>query len=159
MGIDLNKFEEAKNKARRMIHEDAKQDAHIIKERVADRNNPKYFSDQPRDTFSTQKAAISESFVDDSEQKLYAAMDNKMNALIESRKQPNYNQQIPTSNNVPKVKNNNLPKEILESFGNNYIDQSAFNPYQSVLTTVGMDGGDILAEEKQNCKQNIRKNM
>ena len=37
MAMDTSKFEAIKNKARKMIHEDAKQDSAIIRERQADR--------------------------------------------------------------------------------------------------------------------------
>ena len=46
-------FKEALQKAKKMIHNDAKNDAHIIRERVADRNQAKYYRDQPSDAFSS----------------------------------------------------------------------------------------------------------
>ena len=151
MGMDISKFEMAKNKARKMIHEDAKRDSHIIKERTADRNNPKYFSDQPRDAYSSVQSIssdnrVNESIDDDSEERLYSAMDSNMNKFLESKNASNYSVQMQTS--APKVKNKNLPKEILESFSNNYISQDAFDPNRSVLATMGIEG-DSLAEANQ----------
>ena len=49
MGMDFNAI---KDKARKMIADDAKKDAHIIKERQRDRNNPAFFKDQPTDAYS-----------------------------------------------------------------------------------------------------------
>jgi len=148
MGIDIRKFEAAKNKARQMIHNDAKQDAHIIKERTADRNNPKYYGDQPRDAFSNVQSIVSENKMDaqsfdDSEERLYSAMDSKMNAFMENKKTQGVNNVV-----APTIKNNRLPKEIIESFSKNYISQDAFNPNMSVLETMGIEG-DPLKEEAQ----------
>ena len=143
------RFASIKDKARKLIHDDAKQDAHIIKERVADRNNAQFFRDQPNDAYSSMQNMVSSRSLnettmndDDSEERLYSAIDSKMNALMEKNNVTGYN------NVTPEVKNKNLPKEILESFGNNYIDQSVFDPNMSVLTKMGIQG-DSLAEEVQ----------
>ena len=141
MGIDVNKLSAATERARKMIHSDAKKDSHIIKERMADRNNSKFFSDQPNDAFSavgsygvgSSKAVINEQYVDDSEDKLYLAMDNQMKQFAESR---NVQQQPQVISQMPMNPNSKLPKEILESFSKNYIDQSAFDPNKSVLDTL-----------------------
>ena len=96
MAMDTNKFEAIKNKARKMIHEDAKQDAHIIKARQADRNNPAFYRDQPTDAYSqvtsfngSPQENINESYMDNSEEKLYAAMDDKMKKYYENKQVAN----------------------------------------------------------------------
>lgn len=146
MGMDTSKFEEIKNKARKMIHEDAQKDSAIIKERQADRERtykslkgsgvaaltgfenlaPSYGSN------GASISSINDNYSDDnSEEKLYAAIDNyKGNAQ---------RQTTPTAQITTQV-NKGLPKEILESFSNNYIDQSVFNPNRSVLDKMGITG-------------------
>ena len=77
-----------------MIHEDAKHDSRIIKERQMDRNNPKFFKDQPSDSYSnvtsfggtSSQQTISESYSDD-DNRLYNAMDSQMKQFIENRQQ------------------------------------------------------------------------
>ena len=147
MAMDTSKFDAIKNKARKMIHEDAQKDSHIIKARQADRNNPAFFRDQPVDAYSqmtslngsSNSSMINESaYVDDSEDKLGAAMDNRMKQYSENRQtQPSM-----AVSQAPMQVNKNLPKEILESFSNNYIDQSAFDPNMSVLDKMGITGGN-----------------
>ena len=113
MGIDINKFEAAKNKARKLIHEDAKQDAHIIKERMADRNNSKFFRDQPNDSFvSMSSAQINEN--DNEYGEMYSAMDSKMNQFLESRKTANNSSNGISVISRPTKKKKSLQKEILE---------------------------------------------
>lgn len=153
MGIDVNKFEQIKNKARKMIHEDAKSDSAIIKERQMDRERtyrslkgssapaitgfeniaPSYGSN------GTSISRINENYSDDnSEERLYAAMDNRMKQYSENRQaQPSM-----AVSQAPMQVNKNLPKEILESFSNNYIDQSVFDPNMSVLDKMGITGGN-----------------
>lgn len=124
-------FSNIKDRARKLIHDDAKRDAHIIKERVADRNNSKYFAGQPNDAFSqvttfadssvTKNTSVpSQSYYDDSENRLYEDMDNRMQQYMEMKKMPQ--QQVTSS--MPSSFNKNLPKEILESFSENYIDEN-----------------------------------
>lgn len=151
MGIDVNKFEAAKNKARQMIHKDAQADSHIIKERMADRNNPKFYGDQPSDAYSmvtsfnntsSSQQMINEDYTDNSEDRLGAAMDNRMQQFMAKRQQ----QPMPTMQTT-----SSMPKEIIESFSKNYIDQTAFNPNKSVLDTLGMTGDTLqpLVENEQ----------
>ena len=156
MAMDLSKFEAAKNKARKMIHEDAKNDAHIIKERQLDRERtyrslkgsaapvmtgfenlaPSYGSN------GTSIGSINENYSDDnSEERLYAAMDKQMEQYTGNRQQPMQMSQTPAQ------VNKNLPKEILESFSTNYIDQSIFDPNRSVLDKLGISGDNL---QKQN---------
>ena len=111
MGMDINKFEQIKNKARKLIAEDAKQDAHIIKERQRDRNNPAFFKDQPTDAYSqvtslngSSNSMINESYVDDSEDRLGSAMDSRMKQFIENRQQT---PQMPVSQ-APRQMNKSL---------------------------------------------------
>lgn len=144
--MDINKFEQIKNKARKLIADDAKNDAHVIKERQRDRNNPAFFKDQPVDAYSqltslngsSNSSMMNESaYVDDSEEKLGAAMDNRMKQFMENR-QPTQQMQV---SQTPRQMNKNLPKEILESFSNNYIDQSALDPDRPVLDRIGITNG------------------
>ena len=155
MAMDASKFEAIKNKARKMIHEDAKADSHIIKARQADRNNPKFFKDQPADAYSqvtsfngpSSNNMVNEAYVDDSEDKLGAAMDSRMKQFMENR-QPTQQTQI------PRQMNKNLPKEILESFSNNYIDTNALDPDRPVLDRIGItDGTQQITETYQPVKQ------
>ena len=89
-------FNAVKDRARKLIHDDAKMDSHIIKERQRDRNNPKYFEGQPNDAYSnvtslaggSSQNAITESYVDDSEDRLGAAMDSRMKNFMENRQMP-----------------------------------------------------------------------
>lgn len=135
-------------RARKMIHDDAKNDSHIIKERVTDRERtykslkgvaapiatgfdniaPSYGSN------GNSISSIQESYNDDSEDKLYAAFDNKMKQVYENRQQP----QIQMSNSQSRQINKNLPKEILESFSKNFIDTSAMNTERPVLDRIGL---------------------
>ena len=143
MAMDTSKFDAIKNKARKIIHEDAQKDSHIIKARQADRNNPAFFRDQPVDAYSqmtsynSTKTAINEDYTDDSEEKLGAAMDSRMKQFMENR-QPMQQMQV---SQAPKQVNKNLPKEILESFSNNYIDPSALDPDRPVLDRIGITNG------------------
>ena len=153
MGIDVNKFEQIKNKARKMIHEDAKSDSAIIKERQMDRERTYRSlkgSSAPAITGfeniatsygsnGTSISRINENYSDDnSEERLYAAMDNRMKQYSENRQaQPSM-----AVSQAPMQVNKNLPKEILESFSNNYIDQSAFDPNMSVLDKMCITGGN-----------------
>ncbi len=159
MAMDTSKFDAIKNKARKMIHEDAQHDAHIIKARQADRNNPAFFRDQPVDAYSqltslngsSNSSMINESaYVDDSEDKLGAAMDNRMKQFMENR-QPT--QQMKVSQ-APRQMNKSLPKEILESFSNNYIDTSALDTDRPVLDRIGVtDGVQQVVEAYQQPRQ------
>lgn len=164
MAMDLSKFEAAKNKARKMIHEDAKNDAHIIKERQLDRERtyrslkgsaapvmtgfenlaPSYGSN------GTSMSSINENYSDDnSEERLYAAMNKRMEQFTGNRQQqPMQMSQSPTQ------LNKNLPKEILESFSNNYIDQSILDPNKSVLDKLGITG-DNMQQQNESVQQPI----
>lgn len=147
MPMDINKFEQIKNKARKLISDDAKKDAHIIRERQRDRNNPKYFEGQPNDAYSnvtslagsSSQNTITESYVDDSEDRLGAAMDSRMKNFMENRQMPQM--QAPVQTQTPTMVNKGLPREILESFSSNYIDQSVFDPNRSVLDRIGVTNG------------------
>jgi hypothetical protein len=140
-------FNAVKDRARKMIHDDAKKDAHIIRERQRDRNNPKYFEGQPNDAYSnvtslagsSSQNTITESYVDDSEDRLGAAMDSRMKNFMENRQMPQM--QVPVQTQTPTMVNKGLPREILESFSNNYIDQSVFDPNRSVLDRIGVTNG------------------
>ena len=140
-------FNAVKDRARKMIHDDAKKDAHIIRERQRDRNNPKYFEGQPNDAYSnvtslaggSSQNAITESYVDDSEDRLGAAMDSRMKNFMENRQMPQM--QVPVQAQTPTMVNKGLPREILESFSSNYIDQSVFDPNRSVLDRIGVTNG------------------
>ena len=77
---------------------------------------------------------INESYVDDSEDRLGSAMDSRMKQFMENRQQT---PQMPVSQ-APRQVNKNLPKEILESFSNNYIDTNALDPDRPVLDRIGV---------------------
>lgn len=146
MGMDVSKFEAIKNKARKMIAEDAKKDSAIIKARQADRNNPAFYRDQPTDAYSqvtsfnnSSTQQITESYDDDNDNALFSAMDKKMGAYMENRQAPQMNYQMQATTQI----NKGLPKEILESFSNNYIGQSVFDPNRSVLDKMGITGDNV----------------
>ena len=104
MAMDANKFESIKNKARKMIHDDAQKDSAIIKERQEDREKtyrslkgsgaaavtgfenvaPSYGSN------GTSISRINENYSDDSEERLYSAIDGKMKQFSESRNSQQY---------------------------------------------------------------------
>jgi hypothetical protein len=140
-------FNAVKDRARKLIHDDAKMDSHIIRERQRDRNNPKYFEGQPNDAYSnvtslagsSSQNTITESYVDDSEDRLGAAMDSRMKNFMENRQMPQM--QAPVQTQTPTMVNKGLPREILESFSSNYIDQSVFDPNRSVLDRIGVTNG------------------
>ena len=158
-------FNAVKDRARKMIHDDAKKDAHIIRERQRDRNNPKYFEGQPNDAYSNvtslaggpSQNTITESYVDDSEDKLGAAMDSRMKNFMENRQMPQM--QVPMQTQTPTVVNKGLPREILESFSNNYIDQSVFDPNRSVLDRIGVTNGQQQITETVQTYQPVQQNV
>ena len=161
MAMDTSKFEAIKDKARKMIHEDAKQDSHIIKERQLDRERtyrslkgsaapvmtgfeniaPSYGAN------GTSIGSINENYSDDnSEERLYAAIDNyRGNRQVQQAA-------VPTTQ-VPTQVNKGLPKEILESFSNNYIDQSVFDPNRSVLDKMGITGDNVQVQQENYAPQ------
>jgi len=164
MAMDASKFANIKDKARKMIHADAQQDAHIIKERQMDRERT-YRSlkgsaapvatgfDNIAPSYGSNGSSISrlnEAYVDDSEDKLGAAMDNRMSQFMESRQM---NQQIPVAQQMPRQVNKGLPKEILESFSSNYIDQSVFDPNRSVLDKLGIENDNVAQPLQENVSQ------
>lgn len=155
MAMDFNAI---KDKARKMIAEDAKHDAHIIKTRQADRNNPAFYRDQPVDAYSqvtslngSTPSNINESYSDDNDNALYDAMDKRMNSFMEGR-QTGQQMQMPQ---VPTQVNKGLPKEILESFSNNYIDQSVFDPGRPVLDRIGVTNGQQQITEQVSQTQQV----
>lgn len=158
-------FNAVKDRARKMIHDDAKKDAHIIRERQRDRNNPKYFEGQPNDAYSnvtslagsSSQNTITESYVDDSEDRLGAAMDSRMKNFMENRQVPQM--QVPMQTQTPTVVNKGLPREILESFSNNYIDQSVFDPNRSVLDRIGVTNGQQQITETVQTYQPVQQNV
>ena len=149
MGIDLGRLNEAAIRARKMIHEDAKHDAHIIKERVRDRNNSKYYSDQPRDSFSAVQSMtgnespsshINEDAGDD---RFFAAMDAKMNEF--RAKKDSMPQNVVPSFSAKSSAASKLPKEILEAFAKEPLTFDA----GSDLGVSVMDSMPIAQEEPQ----------
>ena len=158
-------FNAVKDRARKMIHDDAKKDAHIIRERQRDRNNPKYFEGQPNDAYSnvtslagsSSQNTITESYVDDSEDRLGAAMDSRMKNFMENRQMPQM--QVPVQTQTPTMVNKGLPREILESFSSNYIDQSLFDPNRSVLDRIGVTNGQQQITETVQTYQPVQQNV
>lgn len=165
MPMDINKFEQIKNKARKLISDDAKKDAHIIRERQRDRNNPKYFEGQPNDAYSnvtslaggSSQNTITETYVDDSEERLGTAMDSRMKNFMENRQMQQPIMQTPVQ--TPTMVNKGLPREILESFSNNYIDQSVFDPNRSVLDRIGVTNGQQQITETVQTYQPVQQNV
>ena len=149
MGIDLGRLNEAAIRARKMIHEDAKHDAHIIKERVRDRNNSKYYSDQPRDSFSAvqsmtgNESSSSHINEDTGDDRLFAAMDAKMKEFKE-RKDSASQSAVP-SFSAKNAAASKLPREILEAFAKEPL---TFNEGNDVGVSV-MDFMPIAQEEPQ----------
>ena len=158
-------FNAVKDRARKMIHDDAKKDAHIIRERQRDRNNPKYFEGQPNDAYSnvtslagsSSQNTITESYVDDSEDRLGAAMDSRMKNFMENRQMPQM--QVPAQTQTPTMVNKGLPREIIESFSSNYIDQSVFDPNRSVLDRIGVTNGQQQITETVQTYQPVQQNV
>lgn len=151
--MDINQFNAAKEKARKLIHDDAKKDAHIIKERTADRANflSRAKTDGPAAITgfeglapSYSNGSTSMSMPDDDNNRLYEAMDRQMSQYQASR---NVQPQMPVQSTQQNFSNSKLPKEILESFKNNYIDQSVFNPNKSVLDTPGIINETVSYDE------------
>ncbi len=166
MAIDINQFEKIKDRARKLIKEDAKNDSHIIKERQLDRERtyrnlkgsaapvmtgfeniaPSYGAN------GTSIGSINENYSDDnSEERLYAAIDNyRGNRQVQQAA-------VPTTQ-VPTQVNKGLPKEILESFSNNYIDQSVFDPNRSVLDKMGITGDNVQVQQESYVPQQQNNN-
>lgn len=160
--MDINQFNAAKEKARKLIHDDAKKDAHIIKERTADRANflNKAKTDGPAAITgfeglspSYSNGSASMSMPDDDNNRLYEAMDRQMSQYQASR---NIQPQMPVQSTQQNFSNSKLPKEILESFKSNYIDQSAFNPNKSVLDTPGIINETVSYDEPVMNKQSVQ---
>lgn len=142
----MSKFDSIKDKARRLIHEDAKNDAHVIRERNADRAKfvnrtsagavatpfdnmaPSYGSN------GSSISSINENYSDGSEDRLYEAMDKQMENYMQNRKTNNA-MQIPQINNTV---NSKMPKEILESFSKN---PPSFEEEMPILDTMGITNG------------------
>lgn len=153
-------------KARRMIQSDAKKDAHIIKERQMDRAKfneqagRKYGGgvstefDNLMSSYSTSSPTTTtvineDRYVDDSEDRIYEAYENKMSQYRQANDTNDYQINDPITESSVQSTNamtgasskSKLPKEILESFSKNYIDQSAFDPRLANL-------GDIKPQPK-----------
>ena len=127
-----NKISAALAKAKKMIAEDAKADSHIIKAREINRNNPAYYKDQPNDIYSKinsmtdiggdSSSSMNESYEENDYDngKLDAAYDSMTENLLESVRSNNQHVSAPSGN----FTNSKLPKEILKSLSENYIDES-----------------------------------
>ena len=158
-------------KARRMIQSDAKKDAHIIKERQMDRAKfneqagRKYGGgvstefDNLMASYSTSSPTTTtvineDRYVDDSEDRIYEAYENKMSQYRQTNDTNDYQINDPITESSIQSTNamtgasskSKLPKEILESFSKNYIDQSAFDPRLANL-------GDIKPQPKPQIKE------
>lgn len=126
MSVDINS---ALQKARKMIKSDAKADAHILRERAADRNNPAYYADQPKDAYSmmgSMSTSVNESVDEYDDSISNAAFEKALDGMSlqnKSTEMPVFEQAMPQ-----KGAGSKLPKEILESLSNNPIDQDVFDP-------------------------------
>ena len=155
-------------KARRMIQADAKKDAHIIKERQMDRaafnekagrfgggvatefdNLMSSYSVKP-----TTTSVINESqYVDDSEDRLYQEYENKM-AQYSQKQQMSENTlaanpfgQMSMNSITGASSKSKLPKEILESFSKNYIDESALDPRLANLGNIELPKQKVVEQK------------
>ena len=158
-------------KARRMIQSDAKKDAHIIKERQMDRAKfneqagRKYGGgvstefDNLMASYSTSSPTTTtvineDRYVDDSEDRIYEAYENKMSQYRQANDTNDYQINDPITESSIQSTNamtgasskSKLPKEILESFSKNYIDQSSLDPRLANL-------GDIKPQPKPQIKE------
>lgn len=144
-------FKEALQKAKKMIHNDAKNDAHIIRERVADRNQAKYFRDQPSDAFSSISSvnSLRENSEEDSDYRLDAALSDMTTRLNETvRAKQQVQPQAPQRSVLANVKNSKMPKAILESLTENYMDQSKLaEGYSSGLDSIITEDMMVTATE------------
>lgn len=147
----MSKFDAIKDRARKLIHEDAQKDAHIIRERNADRAKitmrtagatPTPFDNMAPSyggNGASMLGSMSESsYVDNSENRLNEAIDSRMDALIESRRNSQQSTQ-PIS-----TTNSRLPKEILESFAKNPLHTEDEIP---VLDSMGVTNGHQVINE------------
>lgn len=131
-------FNAIKDRARKMIHDDAKKDSHIIRERVRDRNKAEFYHGQPMDEYSSygsSETTVPSQTSDYDEMRLNEALDQRMNEFMASRNAQQYQQQITQVQQPMNFANSKMPKEILESFSENYIDQSAFDPRLAQIST------------------------
>ena len=145
------------SKARKLIHEDAKNDAHIIAERQKERSNFLKSSnslandafDSMEDSYATstnrtQQGQINEEIgaaglqYDQMLQQRMAKLQQSMNNQVQNTMNSGLGliQQNRIVEDAPKA-SNFLPKEILEQFKSNPIDAEALNPNKSVLDTIG----------------------
>lgn len=137
-----NRISAALERAKKMIAEDAQADSHVLKARELNRNNPKNYKGQPNDIYSkitsmteigeeNDQPAINESYEENDYDngKLDAAYDSMTENLLESVRS-NKQQMVPRGNNFNSSK---LPKEILKSLSENYIDESQLD-YRRNLT-------------------------
>lgn len=161
-------------KARRMIQSDAKKDAHIIKERQMDRAKfneqagRKYGGgvstefDNLMSSYSTSSPTTTtvineDRYVDDSEDRIYEAYENKMSQYRQANDTNDYQINDPITESSVQSANamtgasskSKLPKEILESFSKNYIDQSALDPRLANLDDIKPQPKPQQRERKQ----------
>ena len=145
------KFNSFKDKARKLIHDDAVNDAKIIKERAKDRaaflnktvNDTSGFEGlMPSYSQSTSAPTqLQESYdeVGAHGQSIEKSLNDRMEAL---------NKKIREKKGMNSK--SGLPMEILESFGKTDIDYEKLDPNQSVLDLIGV-------EAKDNIKKNVIK--
>lgn len=140
--INASKFLKFKDKARKLIHEDAQRDAHIIKERNRDRaamlektvqDNSGYGNLMP--SYSSSNAATTFQVNEGEEtDQIGQSFDSRMESL-RNKVRMSENIETPYVNNTRK---SGLPKEILESFQTTQIDYEKLNPNQSILDLMGV---------------------
>lgn len=138
-------FKEALKKAKKMIHEDAKVDSKIIKERVTDRNQANFFAGQPDDAYSqisSIKRFQTEDADDESDYSLNKALDSMTSNLTEaiSARSSVAVPPTPSSNVLENVKHSKMPQAILKSLSENFIDQSklavGLNPLNDITQEI-----------------------
>ncbi len=159
--LNANKFLKFKDKARRLIHEDAKNDAHIIKERNRDRaamlnktvqDNSGYGELMPSYSTSNYTPTIQmneNEEVGERGQMLDNALEERLSELRIKAK----NRGVSESQYAETPKRSGLPKEILESFQATNVDYEKLNPKQSILDIMGVTSHD--GQEQQHVKETV----
>ena len=132
-------IQEALSRAQKMIANDAKADSAYLKAREMNRRDPKFHKGEPNDMYTnvdtlTSMAGgsqqsysnVNESYETEDMENFNAAYDNMTEQLLESVK-GNKSESVIQESMVQSngsFNKSRLPKEILKSFSDNYIDES-----------------------------------
>lgn len=160
-----SKFDAIKDKARKLIHEDALKDSHIIKERNADRAKFVMRSGAgavatPFDNYApsygsnnTNVSMVAEGFVDNSQEALNNAMDAQMQAFL-NKNQSNSASVVMKPSQMPEKINKRLPSEIIESFSKNFINENEM----PILDRLGVTDGYQKIEPQNTIQPTLTEN-